>query len=434
MTETASFRARLRRFASRLTGRDDFERLAVLERALRRSAEAQQLHSAGLQSVQSKLADLADRSAKQASNETEALREVRDAVRKLGDRIAKHEDPLFAEGRRYLRRELEKTAAGSGPIIIGPWTGEVGFELLYWIPFVRWACAEFGIDSQRVIVISRGGVASWYGVPQDQYADVFGIIEPEQFRAATTAERPSQKQRERDALDDRILEAVTRQRGCSNAKVLHPGMMFRAFKQFFDDEVGYERLDEFTRPALLEPPVASRPGLPSDYIAVRFYFRRSFPDTPAIRAFAEAVVRNLARTVPVVVLTSGVRVDDHHDWTPRNAAEAFRQTGAGDSRGVTVFGDAPADRNLEVQSAIVGGARAFVGTFGGLSHLAPLYGIPSVGFYSRHAFEAHHQYVAERTFERIGAGHLTTVDVSQADLVGSALQPLAGAAFRNGGA
>lgn len=410
-------RSRLRHLADRVTGRAAVARFQVLERALRKSAEMHEVHAEKLQSVQSTLAQLNDRSESHASKEAAALRELREAVRALGARMARHEDPLFAEGRRYLRRELAKMASSDLPIVIGPWTGEVGFELLYWIPFVRWARAEFGIDLRRTTVISRGGVASWYGVPLDQYADVFDVIAPEEFRTAST-ERPSLKQRERGELDRRIVDAVARQRGLGDAKVLYPGMMFRAFRQYWEDEAGYGRIEEFTKHALLDPPHASRPpGLPSDYIAVRFYFRRSFPDTPRNRLFAETVVSGLAQTAPVVVLASGVRVDDHRDWEV-----------ADHGRGVTVFRDAPAERNLELQSAIVSGARAFVGTYGGFSYLAPLYGVPAVAFYSRRAFEGNHLYVAERVFDRIGAARLTTVDISQADLVGSALQTLSGAA------
>ena len=47
----------------------------------------------------------------------------------------------------------------AGPIVVGPWLGEVGFELLYWIPFLRWALAEAGIAADRVTVVSRGGCA-----------------------------------------------------------------------------------------------------------------------------------------------------------------------------------------------------------------------------------------------------------------------------------
>ncbi len=37
-----------------------------------------------------------------------------------------------------IERELAAIAAGTRPIAVGPWLGEVGFELLYWVPFVRW--------------------------------------------------------------------------------------------------------------------------------------------------------------------------------------------------------------------------------------------------------------------------------------------------------
>ena len=62
---------------------------------------------------------------------------------------------------RVLDR-LARLAKGSGPVLVGPWAGEVGFELVYWIPFVRWALGHAGIDPARVTVLSRGGTASWY--------------------------------------------------------------------------------------------------------------------------------------------------------------------------------------------------------------------------------------------------------------------------------
>jgi hypothetical protein len=40
------------------------------------------------------------------------------------------------------------------------------------------------------------------------------------------------------------------------------------------------------------------------------------------------------------------------------------------------------DNNLLVQSAIVAGARRFVGTYGGFAYLAPLCGVPALSSYS----------------------------------------------------
>jgi hypothetical protein len=38
--------------------------------------------------------------------------------------------------------------------------------------------------------------------------------------------------------------------------------------------------------------------------------------------------------------------------------------------------------NLSIQSAVVAGARQFVGTYGGFAYLAPLCGVPALSYYS----------------------------------------------------
>jgi hypothetical protein len=56
---------------------------------------------------------------------------------------------------RYLSRS-------SRPILVGPWRSEVGFELLYWIPFLTSFAKRYGIPKDRLIAIGRGGSACWY--------------------------------------------------------------------------------------------------------------------------------------------------------------------------------------------------------------------------------------------------------------------------------
>ncbi len=76
---------------------------------------------------------------------------------------------------RYLSRQ-------QGPVLVGPWTGEVGFELLYWAPFVRWAVREANIAPERITILSRGGTQSWYGLEGASYRDVFDFTTPEVLR------------------------------------------------------------------------------------------------------------------------------------------------------------------------------------------------------------------------------------------------------------
>ena len=118
----------------------------------------------------------------------------------------------------------------------------------------------------------------------------------------------------------------------------------------------------------------------------------------------------------VVVLNPGFRVDEHSDWRPGRPG-----------RIITIAEGMTPARNLAVQSAVIAGARAFVGTYGGYSYLAPLYKVPAVAFYSRQSFKLHHLHAAQRAFREIGAATLLPIDVAQAGLVQSALSALVAA-------
>ena len=80
-----------------------------------------------------------------------------------------------------VEREIERVVSGSEPLVVGPWLSEVGYEVLYWVPFVRWVKAAFRIDPSRMIVMSRGGAGSWYADITPNYVDVFDELEPAEF-------------------------------------------------------------------------------------------------------------------------------------------------------------------------------------------------------------------------------------------------------------
>jgi glycosyltransferase involved in cell wall biosynthesis len=61
-----------------------------------------------------------------------------------------------------LQRTIERLRQSGSPVIIGPFLGEPEFELLYWIPFLRWLSAEAALDASRCTILCRGGVESWY--------------------------------------------------------------------------------------------------------------------------------------------------------------------------------------------------------------------------------------------------------------------------------
>lgn len=329
---------------------------------------------------------------------------------------ARHEPSR--EERRAMHR-LDRLVAGGRPLLVGPWTGEVGFELLYWIPFVQWIRERTGVDPDRLLVISRGGVSSWYSHISSHYIDAFEFVSTDDFRAATIE---AKKQRALTAFDVRLVRQIVRERRPGRVRLLHPHLMYGLFWPFWKQLEPMRRVSSYTKHVPLPAPdPADLPaGLPSDYVAVRFYFSGCFPDTPGNRAFVAEAIRTLSAVTDVVLLNTPFAVDDHTDFTVR------------DNPRVHTIGHMPPERNLGIQSAVISGARAFVGTYGGYSYLAPLYGVTSLAFYSNVTFFAHHLELAQRVYGRLGTASLVPLDVRDVDLVRTALagagkgQPLAG--------
>lgn len=296
-------------------------------------------------------------------------------------------------------RHLAALAESPRPLVVGPWFGEVGFELLYWAPFLSWFVSRFEVDPERVVAVSRGGVASWYAHVARRYQDVFDYLAPDEFRTKNerrARERGEQKQIVASPLDAEVMAGVTRLLGVREVDVLHPSMMYALFRPFWWGHTGVEWIRRHTRYRTLERPVTGAPATPRDYVAVKFYFNDCFPPTNDNRAFVSRVLRELAREAPVVSLATGLRIDDHGAFDQREHA------------GIHTIDHAVQPRNnLDVQSAIVAGARRFVGTYGGFAYLAPFYGVPSISFYSDPAgFSRRHLEVAQDAFARFGRGRL----------------------------
>jgi hypothetical protein len=70
-----------------------------------------------------------------------------------------------------LRGVLRKVKRGEGEVVAGPWLGSEVEELLYWIPFLRWAqTATFGLRD-RLTVVARASSAAWYEGIGSTHAD-----------------------------------------------------------------------------------------------------------------------------------------------------------------------------------------------------------------------------------------------------------------------
>jgi hypothetical protein len=299
-----------------------------------------------------------------------------------------------------VERELERVVAGEAPIIIGPWLSEVGYEVLYWIPFVRWVSAAYRVAPARLVAMSRGGTAAWYSDVATKYVEIFDYMSPGDLAARAGA--GDLKQRRWSDLDRTLLARAAHGHSLQGARVLHPSLMFRWFSAFWSGHESLAFVERHTSYTRIDPPRAAAPiPLPSEYVAVKFYEARSLPDRPEVRAQLRSVVAALADRYPVVQLDTGLGLDDHHDYS----------MGHGD-RIVSVSGRLEARTNLAAQTRIIAGARMFVGTCGSLAWLAPLLGVNTIPVFTDASFLHAHLHVARRVYGRLGAGTFSPVDLS----------------------
>jgi len=311
-------------------------------------------------------------------------------------------DEKTAEHEQRLRERMERLARSNLPIIVGPWSGEVGFELLYWIPFLQGLRQAYPIDPARLIVISRGGVREWYAHVGGEYVETFDLTTPEAFREATEAVK---KQRNPRGFEKGLVKAAMRARGLTRVHLIHPSLMYELFWAYWAYRATLSHVDRFASFRRLPPAAgALPPGLPPEYVAVRFYFSDCFPDTPANRDFVARTIDALTARTHVVLLNTPFSVDDHSDFV---AARSDRVH--------TIAEHMVPPTNLATQTAVIANARAFVGTYGGYAYLAPFYGVNAVAFYSRTTFKRQHLDLAHRVFERLGTIRLLPVDLRAVD-------------------
>ncbi len=264
---------------------------------------------------------------------------------------------------------------GDRPILVGPWKSEVGFEALYWLPWLAHIRKELGLKAERLIPISRGGAASWYHAPKG--IELYDMRSPQDLRVEQRLQHAKTgvvKQQTMTAFDKAIYADVAQTMGLGkHYGILHPAWMYQILAPYWETRKGFYWLTHQMHVGHMpSAPVLTDVTLPEHFVAVRFYFRPTFPVNPTNVAIARETIRQLASVQPVIVLNSGLALDDHLDYVPK------------DLPNVVVLSERlpmTASNNLLIQSAVLAKADAFVGTYGGLAQLALTLRKPSLSVY-----------------------------------------------------
>jgi len=242
---------------------------------------------------------------------------------------------------------------------------------------------RYRIAPERLIPITRGGAFVWYGggipgglLETPQRLDLYDLRTPQQVRVENRVQHQKHQQLKQivvSPFDRQVLRDAAKQLKLTRYHVLHPAWMYARLAPFFASAMSLADLEqECLFETIPTPMLPDDVKLPVPFIAVRFYFRHTFPPHPHLVSFAQESIKQMATTAAVVLLNSGVHADEHQDLQMPDHPNVYRLT---DLCPITP------QNNLAVQSAVLGRALGFVGTYGGIAQLALRLGRPSVSYY-----------------------------------------------------
>lgn len=272
-----------------------------------------------------------------------------------------------------LRLYMRHMAASRRAILVGPHHRELGFEVLYWIPFVNQLRADYGLEKNRLIAMSRGGLAPLYDMAG--VSDIYEFLPVDTVRLhaiKATQRQASSKQFTIEPWERHVIGLAASALGVPPPLVLHPSWMYQLLQPAWADKMSMLDLSRYLNPLPL-PTLPLPPGLtlPEKFVAVRVYARATMQAHDGVTFYLKRQLERLAKKQPIVFLSSDTRYDDH--------ADILRPFG---DNMIEVQTTAP-QQNLALQVAVLQRASAFVGTYGGLAQTALRCGKPTVALYTQ---------------------------------------------------
>lgn len=300
---------------------------------------------------------------------------------------------------------LTKTLPKNGhPVFIGPWLGEVGPELLYWIPYLLKIREEGWFENHRLIAISRGGVEAWYQNIADEYVEIFDLLTTEELRSINS-ERVNDlgliKQISWQESEKSLIQNIAHSKQIPDFLTLHPSMMWSEVFRHWGRGSPFQKPDFQSLWNILSPQKFLHPvekyarevaefNLPGKYIAAKFYFsHHSFPKTEKNKCFIEQTMKHLSEKIPIVSMGIPHILDDHESFIPKDSFNI-----------IDISNKLKPSTNLGIQTEILRRSSGFIGSHGGFVILAASLDKPDISFYgSDKLLKNNHEPLISRLYQ-----------------------------------
>lgn len=315
---------------------------------------------------------------------------------KLTDVTRDH--PRFVHSSTFTARRGD-----SRKVVVGPWLMEVGFEILYWIPYLRAQLDHLGFPKEQVIAISRGGPTDWYKDIADEYLEVLDVLTPAELERWSAGGEDYEGRRIRKTFSStdfeiRLINKLTSSIGLSNYQVIMPSAMFALFRNVWRSRCGSESFSKHLRPAAFCIPERIKLPFRGPYYALKLYTSGTTPEDSGVAVFASQLAQRLEKRGNVVILSNQTKVDDHTSIAIKGVTNVF------DSSSLCT-----PQTNLAIQTALVAHAEELHCTYGGFSYLGPLLGVKTVAYATNVDFSFTHLQLAMSTFQNLGLPQLQLI-------------------------
>lgn len=275
--------------------------------------------------------------------------------------------------KKLISDELDKLLQDNKPVIAGPYISDIGIEILYWIPFLRWLIKNYNLSKNRLITISRCGTDIWYNELNGKHIDICDFLEEKEFFFMINQRIVNGiKQFTITEIEKDILNKITEKIKVDDYYLVHPSLMFNVFLPIWKQKLPADFIKNYTIykhfPFLKEQFQIDR--VPKDYIAVNFSFCPQFPNNSQNRFFLENLLAELCKEYKIINLNTGIQIDRHIDFD-------FESDKIINIKNLVNYKNL-----LKVQTDIISNARLFIGTHSGISFLAPLIGVKTLNIYS----------------------------------------------------
>lgn len=272
---------------------------------------------------------------------------------------------------RVVRTALEDIQGGTAPVVVGPWNDSITNELLYWIPFLRWATEAYGIPRERLIVITNGGSGGWYSSIAQRSLDARSLFSAAEIDHWTRRSVPQHEQDHKQGVmspfDSEIIERAARAFELTDYQLLHPSLLFRIITRLQKDRA-LEQLSEVLRydHLRLESGSAANPALPPSFVAASIAFSESLPNTADNQRFLSELLMQVSAENDLVIV----------DCPPPP------EVAIPDSPRVHLLQRLQPDADTTAQTAVLTRATGFIGSFGDLAVLASSCGTSVIAYHS----------------------------------------------------